>query len=287
MTLTLSPLLILFLGELILIVLALAIYMTVSRFRYKRLYTELLAKSKNQREKEMSLSDLRQDFTQAFDTSQTMENQDETLSKSERDTQGEVIRPLDTSQETETSMEDSLQEDSTEEKGSDPGIEQLKSIVEFQKEKILHLMCYKDILDSAQNKLSHIHEGYQDLSQRFSAVAEAIGENKEFELALEMFGDNTKELEDFIDALKQENEALLEKFNQWEGQLKEMWESSQEIGASPAAINPAEQAELLEKIKEFEEKLKEKTKQLEEAQAQYEDLEKEYMTLYRQHHHNK
>lgn len=285
MTLTLSPLLILFLGELILIALALTIYMTVSRFKYKRLYTELLAKSKSQREEEVALSESKQDLAHVSAVSRKTEDSLEATDKKVTEHTEEVIGSVDTSQETEAFTDETLKEDSTEEKASEPGIEQLKSIVEFQKEKILNLMCYKDILDSAQNKLSHIHEGYQDLSQRFSAVAETVGENKEFELALEMFGDNTKELEDFISALKQENEALLEKFNQWEGQLKEMWETSKDITASPAGVDPAEQAELLEKIREFEEKLKEKTKQLEEAQAQYEDLEKEYMTLYRQHHH--
>ncbi len=284
MTITLSPLIILFGAELLLLLIALAIYMTISRQRYKKLYKKLLSV---------------QDKSLAVDiiTDKPEVKAVQKLEEPIKETEAEVVKekvptetpaisddleisagPQDTSDEASTDKPD---EEGTPEEPA--GVQKLKKIVDFQKEKIVNLMCYKDILESAQKKLTSIHTDYEDLAQRFTSLSEAMGSNKEYELALEMFGENTAELKDFIDALQHENTTLLEKFNTWEEQLKGLWQESEEIATSEdIEAFAAEKNELLEKIKEFEEKFKEKSKQLEEAQAQYEDLEKEYLVLYKQ-----
>lgn len=295
MTFTISPLYILFGIEAIILIIIFAVVMAIKKSKYKKLYDKLL--------KSQSLSNIGTDYKTTNEQIQKpshTENIREIRPTEQQDTKPEPEIEISKGQQKQESLDISMEEvknsDIEEAKPEeDPfsiepiknkGLEKLKKVVDFQKDKIVNLMCYKDILESAQKKLMNIHNDYQDLEQRFNAIQGDIGENKEYEVALEMFGENTKELKDFIDALQSENDALLEKFNTWEGQLKDMWAESDDIiaqssGADVEALM-AEKNEMMEKIKEFEEKIKEKTKQLEDAQAQYEDLENEYMTLYRQ-----
>ncbi len=283
MTLTLSPLYILFAAEIVFLIIAFAIFMTISRAKYKRLYRGLLSQTQVvPNTPAASMPKEAEDMVSADVPIDEMIHEPDTkegVDTGEKDVQeGEPLPIIDTAVK---GQGDVLVSEDNEPAA---GVNKLKKIVDFQKEKIINLMCYKDILESAQKKLTLIHGDYQDLSERFFNISEAVGSNKEFELALDMFGENTKELKDFIDALQHENESLLDKFNAWEGQLKGLWQESDDLDAGAENLDAvlAEKNEMIERIKEFEEKFKEKSKQLEEAQAQYEDLEKEYMTLYRQ-----
>jgi len=294
MTITLSPLIILFGAELLLLLIAFAIFMAISRHRYKKLYKKLLSDqmrlSTVERIDRPEAEAVKKEGEPIMEAAQeVVKEQDTTDIQKDATTSVDAQIPPMEQDASEITASDKPNEEADimpEEQGSRVGVQKLKKIVDFQKEKIVNLMCYKDILESAQKKLTNIHTDYEDLAQRFASLSEAMGSNKEFELALEMFGENTTELKDFIDALQNENETLLEKFNTWEGQLQGLWQESEEIveGATSEDLEAiaAEKNELLEKIREFEEKLKEKSKQLEEAQAQYEDLEKEYLVLYKQ-----
>ncbi|MCX8027980.1 MAG: hypothetical protein N3A62_09040 [Thermodesulfovibrionales bacterium] len=280
MNIHIHPLILLFGAELIIILIVATIVFFFKMRKYKKLYQDSKRKDKEQ------VSEIQTD-------EKMFESADADLTK-------EVVKeipPLDTSDDetapTETTKIEDTAADEIEkvfptEKDleSEDSITKLKKIIDFQKQKIVDLMCYKDILESAEKRLTNIHSNYQELAQKFTSIAEVVEENKEFELTLEMFGENTSELRDFIEMLKKENDTLLEKFNSWQEQLKTAWQESDEIEASAVSGDIEsilkEKHELAEKLKEFEQMLNQKTKQLQEAQTQYEDLEKEYMTLYRQ-----
>ncbi|MCX8070410.1 MAG: hypothetical protein N2738_07900 [Thermodesulfovibrionales bacterium] len=288
MTLTISPLYILFAIEAVILIIIFAIVMAIGRSKYKKLYNKLLS-SQNMANLDKAYKLKEQDHEKKEDETTTPLKEETPLEQRQEDNaELEAKSDIEKTQPDDTKDTIIKKEDDTFSFGpiKNEGVDKLKKVVDFQKEKIINLMCYKDILESAQKKLINIHTDYKDLEQRFTAIQNDIGENKEYELALEMFGENTKELREFIDALQSENDALLEKFNSWEGQLKDMWAESEDIaqqsGGADVEALMAEKQEMMEKIKEFEEKIKEKTKQLEDAQAQYEDLENEYMTLYRQ-----
>lgn len=281
MTITLSPLYILFGIEAIILIIIFAIVMAIGRQKYKNLYNKLLNKQK--------VTKLAPDYkVKDKDELPSNKNQEETSKVLEQ--KQDIYEEITSYNKTEAEDDSSENKQSSQEEDpfsfrpiKNESVNQLKKVVDFQKEKIINLMCYKNILESAQKKLMSIHDDYTDLEQRFIAIQSEMAENKEYELALNMFGDNTKELQDFIDTLQKENEQLLEKFNSWEGQLKDIWNESDSIESETVDIATlmTEKEEMMEKIKEFEEKIKEKTKQLQEAQTQYENLENEYMILYR------
>lgn len=168
-------------------------------------------------------------------------------------------------------------------------INKLQRIINFQKSKIIDLMCYKDILEGAQRKLNAVHDGYQGLKGRFVKLLGESAESKGLAEAMETFENNNNELSSYMGILGKENEALAEKFRMWEDELKQIWEEAEKSevideGRYDEKLGKImhEKEELTAKLKEFEDRLQEKTKVFEDMQKQYEDLEKEYMILYRQ-----
>ncbi|MFQ3574262.1 MAG: hypothetical protein SNJ53_06485 [Thermodesulfovibrionales bacterium] len=286
MNINLHPLVILFGAELLILLVIGIVILFIKMRKYKKLYQDLKKKTEEGLpKKEYEDMDFKsQDFPIIKQTTEETSKKDSDL-----DIKSEDMPPPmpQEPQEIDTSQGGDIMP-TRQELEEEDNISKLKKIIEFQKQKIVDLMCYKDILESAEKRLSNIHINYQDLSQKFSSISEVIEENKEFELTLEMFGENTNELKDFISILKRENETLLEKFNSWQEHLKSAWKESDEIDVSGMGGDIEkflkEKNELIEKLKDFEQKLNQKTKQLQEAQSQYEDLEKEYMTLYRQQH---
>lgn len=168
-------------------------------------------------------------------------------------------------------------------------INKLQRIINFQKGKIIDLMCYKDILEGAHRKLNAVQDGYQGLKDRFVKLLGESAESKGLAGAMETFENNNNELSSYLEILRKENESLAEKFRMWEDELKQIWEEAEKSevideGRYDEKLGEImhEKGELTAKLKEFEDKLQEKTKLFEDMQKQYEDLEKEYMILYRQ-----
>jgi hypothetical protein len=163
-------------------------------------------------------------------------------------------------------------------------VNKLQRIVKLQKDKILDLMCYKDIFEGAQKKLTSIQQGNEGLHERFVKLLGTSIENPGLAEAMETFKQNNNEIESYINILESENQTLSEKFRKWEDELKRIWEKAESGEFDEGRYNEIlkEREELMTKMKDFEDKLQEKSKLLNEMQAQYEDLEKEYMILYRQ-----
>jgi flagellar capping protein FliD len=216
----------------------------------------------------------------------------------------QIERETETAAQRETAVEDaSIQEEPAaiqdadiviSEGGEVPAnVGKLRQIVKFQKSKILELMCYKDIFEGAQKKLTGIKGGNDVLQDRFVKLLGESIENKGLADALESFGKNNNELQSCITVLEKENETLNEKFARWEEELKRIWAEAEAAGGIEEGLQGGqygeklneilkEREELMAKLKEFEGTLKEKDDQLADMQKQYEDIEKEYMVLYNQ-----
>ncbi|HCL80678.1 MAG: hypothetical protein A2077_00835 [Nitrospirae bacterium GWC2_46_6] len=168
-------------------------------------------------------------------------------------------------------------------------VNKMHRIIDFQKGKILDLMCYKDIFDGAQKKLSSIQDGYNSLKSRLVTMFGESPENKGVTEMMETFDGNNKDLESYIEILSKENENLSEKFRAWEDELKKIWEEAEDIEGVSAGMDESKYGELMQEreklrqtLAEFEAKLQEKGKMFDDMQKQYEDMEKEYMILYKQ-----
>lgn len=274
MKITIDALYLLLLGELSLILLVTTIYLFTKNRRHKRLYQKALKE----------LSDMRS----------TMEEDRGQKTEKEGLTSEEISPKMPEEQPAVTEIFEEPQPplfvDETADEGSLVGkVNKLQRIIDFQKGKIIDLMCYKDILEGAQRKLNTVHEGYQNLKDRFVRLLGDPPENKGLADVLSAFENNNNELVSYIGILRKENETLAEKFKIWEEELKQIWEEAEkgraiDEGQYEQKLDEIihEKEELTAKLKEFEDKLQEKTKVFEEMQKQYEDLEKEYMILYRQ-----
>lgn len=164
-------------------------------------------------------------------------------------------------------------------------VRKLERIAEFQKSKIVDLMGYKDLFESAARRLTAIQESNAELQDKFRTLTESSDAGEESRAALATFESNNKGLNSFINVLSKENETLSEKFSSWQKQLDEMWEQSEsggEVDEGKYSELLKQKEELVSTLKEFEEKLQEKSKALEDMQKQYEDIESEYMILYKQ-----
>lgn len=162
-------------------------------------------------------------------------------------------------------------------------IKKLRRIINFQKNKMLDFMCFKDIFEGAQKKLGYIQQSNQDLQDRMKLLINTCERKEEIEETVALFENNNSELESYVGILNKENETLAGKFRVLEEELKKLWEEaeySEGVDESKFQEIMNEKNEIAGKLKEFEEKLKEKSKLVEDMQTQYEDLEKEYMILY-------
>lgn len=166
----------------------------------------------------------------------------------------------------------------------------LHKVVKFQKKKIIDLMGYKDLFESAQKKLKSILKNYEDVQERFSTLATWLPDNEELKAATEQVIGNNSDLSGFVATIEKSSAALSEQFGSYDEQLNELMQQSDAAGeAGVAEVDEGvykdilkEKEELVAKVKEFEDMLKEKADKVAQVEAQYEDLENEYMTLYRQ-----
>ncbi|MFO0752844.1 MAG: hypothetical protein U0411_05915 [Thermodesulfovibrionales bacterium] len=176
----------------------------------------------------------------------------------------------------------------------------LQRVVAYQKGRILDLMCYKDLFESAQKKLSSIRQKYQELQEKIDGLIASPEEDREaFAVLAGVLQDNNQELAAYIGVLSGENASLSEKFGRWEEELNRLWEEAEALSGADADAGTGagtagsfdegkyeevlrEKEELVDKVRDFEKKLEEKNGLLEEVQKQYEDIEKEYMVLYNQ-----
>lgn len=268
MTITIDVLYLLLLGEASLIFLITTIYFFARNRKHKRLYQKALKE----------LSDTRSGMF--LQQGPQPEVQEETEMPEKQPAPAEIFE----------APQPALNSGETEDEGTLIGkINKLQRIINFQKGKIIDLMCYKDILEGAQRKLSSVQNSYHDLKDRFVKLFGESPENKGLAEAMETFENNNSELSSYIEILAKENETLAEKFKMWEDELKQIWEAAEKgeaiyEGQYDEKLSEImhDKDELAAKLKEFEDKLQEKTKMFEDMQKQYEDLEKEYMILYRQ-----
>jgi acyl carrier protein phosphodiesterase len=272
MTITIDALYLLLLGEVSLILMVTTIYLFAKNRRHKRLYQKAMKE----------LSDLRSQGSGVKSQEIEPQFEQETLQKitEDRSVEAETSEVLQPS---------AVVEETTDESSLIGRINKLQRIINFQKGKIIDLMCYKDILEGAQKKLSSVHDNYQNLKDRFVKLFGEFPENKGLAEAMETFEKNNNEMMSYIEILGKENESLAEKFKLWEDELKQVWEEAEKSEVIDAGRYDEklgeimhEKEELAARLKEFEDKLQEKTKVFEDMQKQYEDLEKEYMILYRQ-----
>jgi acyl carrier protein phosphodiesterase len=272
MTITIDALYLLLLGEVLLILMVTTIYLFAKNRRHKRLYQKAMKE----------LSDLRSQGSGVKSQEIEPQFEQETLQKitEDRSVEAETSEVLQPS---------AVVEETTDESSLIGRINKLQRIINFQKGKIIDLMCYKDILEGAQKKLSSVHDNYQNLKDRFVKLFGEFQENKGLAEAMETFEKNNNEMMSYIEILGKENESLAEKFKLWEDELKQVWEEAEKSEVIDAGRYDEklgeimhEKEELAARLKEFEDKLQEKTKVFEDMQKQYEDLEKEYMILYRQ-----
>jgi chromosome segregation ATPase len=164
-------------------------------------------------------------------------------------------------------------------------IRKLNQIVDFQKNKILDLMGYKDLMESASKKLTTLQQSNEEFTEKIRKLAESSPNKEDFTLSLAAIEDNNNKMSSFISIMEKENSTLSDKFVSWEENLKGLWEQAESGGEVDEGLySEAVQGkdELVAKLKEFEEQFNEKQKTLNEMQQQYDELETEYMVLYRQ-----
>jgi hypothetical protein len=276
MTITIDALHLLLLGEVSLILLITTVYLFARNRRHKKLYQKALKELSDMRSS-MEGQDIQKAGPQPV---QEVQEVKEVLKMpEEQPVAAEMFEvPQPPAAVDETADESSLV----------GKINKLQRIINFQKGKIIDLMCYKDILEGAQKRLSSVQDSYHNLKDRFVKLFGEFPENKGLAEAVETFENNNNELSSYMEILGKENEALAEKFRLWEDELKQVWEEAEKSevideGRYDEKLGEImhEKEELATKLKEFEDKLQEKTKRFEDMQKQYEDLEKEYLILYR------
>lgn len=278
MKITIDAIYLLLLGEISLILLVTTIYLFIKNRRYRKLYQKAIKELSDIKSQDSEVRSQQESKSKAVEFPQIEPQPDqETPPKiTEEQLAAETIETPQASADTaETLDEGSLV----------VRINQLQDIINFQKGKILDLMCYKDILEQAGQRLSSLYDGYHRLKERFVRLLGESPENRGVLDSLESFEKNNSELKSFIDVLDRENNALTEKFRIMEEELKEIWqkvEQSEAIDEGKYTEIMKEKDELIARLKDIENSLNEKTKLLDDMQKQYEELEKEYMILYRQ-----
>lgn len=281
MTITIDALYLLLLCEVSLILLITAVYLFARNRKHKNLYQNALKELSDMRSS-MEGQDIKKVVPQPVQEVQEVQEAKEVPLKMPEDQP--VAAEMFEVPQSPAAMDETVDESSLVGK-----INKLQRIINFQKGKIIDLMCYKDILEGAQRKLNVVQERYQGLKDRFVKLLGESAENKVLAEAMETFENNNNELSSYIEILGKENESLAEKFRLWEDELKQIWEEAEKSeiideGRYDEKLGEImhEKEELTARLKEFEDKLQEKTKVFEDMQKQYEDLEKEYMILYRQ-----
>ncbi|KAF0178454.1 MAG: hypothetical protein FD164_2209 [Nitrospirae bacterium] len=167
-------------------------------------------------------------------------------------------------------------------------IRKLLEIIDFQKQKILELLCMRDLLDDAYRQLELLRQKNIELEGHIVGFVESSAKPEEFGEASAMLGSSNREFGNVLSVLQRNSDALGEKTATWEDRLKVLWEEARTIadeipGADIVASSgdvPEDVSRLTEELQAAEKKLKISLDELGALKAQYEDIEKEYMILY-------
>jgi hypothetical protein len=162
-------------------------------------------------------------------------------------------------------------------------IAKLLHMVKFNKNTILELMCFKDILGQAQGRLDVFSKGMQEISASLQWALEA-GDSEEAKSSLKSIEKTSQDMAACTEVVGREDVSLTGKFGRWEEEFKRLWAELEDISATAEDVKDVDvsgQEDLLQRNSELEARLAEKAKEIDEMQITYNDLEKEYMILYR------
>lgn len=163
----------------------------------------------------------------------------------------------------------------------------LLEIIDFQKQKIMDLLCMRDMLDDAYKQLEMLRQKNIDLENRIVSLVAASAKPEEFGEVSSLISTSNQELGNYISVLQRSSIALGSKMEEWEGELRILWQEARKIadelpaGEQVVVETASGEVEALQdKLRESDEKLALAQEELKKMVAQYEDIEKEYMILY-------
>jgi len=99
--------------------------------------------------------------------------------------------------------------------------EALRGIIAKQREKILELMCYQDLFESARGRLAALLDRNDSLSAMIGSLQDAGDFNLRRDEALSELRASSGEIESYIEVLGRENEKLAGRFRAWEEELRQ------------------------------------------------------------------
>ncbi len=167
-------------------------------------------------------------------------------------------------------------------------VRKLLEIIDFQKQKILEMLCMRDLLDDAYRQLDMLRQKNSELDGRIAGLVDSSVKPEEFAETSAMFKENTRDLGHYLSVLQRSSDSIGEKMAMWEEQLKALWDEARTIGdeipgAGVATLSgdaSVEVSRLTDELRAAEDHLKKTQEELAVLKTQYEDIEKEYMILY-------
>ncbi|HMK42683.1 MAG TPA: hypothetical protein VK445_00950 [Dissulfurispiraceae bacterium] len=169
-------------------------------------------------------------------------------------------------------------------------IRKLLEIIEHQKQKIVELLCLRDMLDDAYRQLDMLRQKNEELETRIVSLVESSADSQAFGEVAAAVQSSNADLGKYLTILQGSSVSLGAKMSEWEEQLKVLWQQAREIAnelpqahdIASGTVSSGEAADLMEKLRVSEESLKKSQDDFTDLSKQYEDLEKEFMVLYRQ-----
>ncbi len=167
-------------------------------------------------------------------------------------------------------------------------VRKLLEIIDFQKQKILEMLCMRDLLDDAYRQLDMLRQKNSELEGRIEGLVESSAKPEEFAESSAMFKESNRELGNYLSVLQRSSDSIGEKMATWEEQLKALWDEARTIGDEISGAGvvdlsgdaSVEVSRLTDELQAAEDKLKKAQEELAALKSQYEDIEKEYMILY-------
>ncbi|MBN2654789.1 MAG: hypothetical protein JXR79_06710 [Nitrospirae bacterium] len=164
--------------------------------------------------------------------------------------------------------------DAAEELPSD--VARLRELLLYQKDVIVELMGYKEILEGANKRLRSLMDLGGDIQEGVMMLLGALPPSDEQTSTFKKFEQSEMDLNSVIKTVDKQNEALSAKFSEWDEKFKNLM--------SGELAMPAETTDVSGRIAELEADVVAKDKEISKLKQQYEGLETEYLHLYRQHH---
>ncbi|MDX9714603.1 MAG: hypothetical protein RBT37_04145 [Dissulfurispiraceae bacterium] len=152
----------------------------------------------------------------------------------------------------------------------------LRELLVYQKDIIVDLMGYKEILEGANKKLRSIMDLGGDIQEGVMMLLGSLPPSDEQTSTFKKFEQNEKDMDAVVKTIDKQNQALAEKFSDWDEKFKNLLNGELAV--------PAENKEMPAKISALEADIESKDNEIARLKQQYEGLEAEYLLLYRQHH---